>query len=334
MGHGKKQILAGDIGGTKTLLAIFSENRGKLVAERKARYPSREYEALSDIISDFVKGGEIDLVNTAGGFGIACPCEGGICRTLNLPWVVNEAEIRERFGLGSLSLINDFEAVVHGVPRLPPEELAVLNGGTRDRQGNIAVLGAGTGLGEAFAVYDRRTGRYRVCPSEGGHADFAPASDQEIGLLEFLLKQYDHVSFERVLSGRGLVQIFSYLVASGSYGSAEKEADRILAHGDPPAEISRLGLEGGSEICVQALDLFVSIYGREAGNLALKILPSGGLYLAGGIAAKILRKLESGLFLESFTAKGRAAALLRQVPVYVVLNPEVGLIGAAAKALA
>lgn len=329
-----KYFLAGDIGGTKTLLGIFSVQGGAITFAEKKKFPSRDFLSLTDIIDAFLSEVDLDVGRETTCFGIAGPCEGGVCRTRNLPWVVDREKIRDRFGFAGVSLINDFEAIVHGIPHLSGTDLMVLNPGVKDPQGNIAVLGAGTGLGEAFAVYAEPIRGYRVYPSEGGHASFAPTNEEEIALLQYLRGEYDHVSFERVLSGSGLVKIYEFLLSTGDYEVSEQLRQEMESILDPAAAITRFGLDGQSEICSRALDIFCSVYGSETGNLALKVLPAGGIYLAGGIAAKIRKRLRQGFFLQAFLNKGRSKGLLQNIPVSVVLNPEVGLIGAAARALA
>jgi glucokinase len=332
MAEERKYFLAGDIGGTKTLLGLFAVQKGKFDFVERKRFLSRDYSKLGDIIDAFLKKIQRKVSKSSTCFGIAGPCEGGVCKTRNLPWTIDSREISDRFGFKRVSLINDFEAVIYGIPRLGKKELDVLNQGVRDPKGTIAVLGAGTGLGEGFAVYDDPSKRYRVFASEGGHADFAPNNEDEIGLLRYLLNDYGHVSYERILSGSGLFNIYRYLISLGRYEIDQKIQAEIDRSDDPAAVISGAGIKGESEICTRALDLFVSVYGAEAGNLALKILPTGGLYLAGGIAAKITSRLKEGDFLASYLNKGRSEDLLKLFPVELVLNPDVGLIGAAARA--
>jgi len=331
--HEKETLLAGDIGGTKTLLGLFSLREGRITFLEKKRFSSREYLSLSDIIDDFLRECDVPVRGTSASFAIAGPCENGICKTRNLPWVVSAEKIRRRFKLDRVSLINDFEAVIYGIPYLAEKDLMNLNPGERNPVGNIAVLGAGTGLGEGFAVFEPSREAYRIYPSEGGHADFSPNDDEEIALLRFLRKEFGHVSFERVLSGPGLVNIYRFLVSTGDYEVSRTIEEEIRRIQNPASVITRFGLNGDSEICSRSLDLFVSIYGMESGNLALKILPTGGLYLAGGIAEKMRKRLADGRFLRSFLNKGRSSGLLKRIPVFVILNSDVGLIGAAVKAL-
>ncbi len=328
-----RYCLAGDIGGTKTLLGIFSGEDGRITLREKKRFPSRDYSGLEEIIQEFLEEADVDLSRGNACFGIAGPCSAGVCRTRNLPWIVDSERISEASGIKNIILINDFEANVYAVPQAKAAELEVLNPGKRDPEGNVAVIGAGTGLGEAFAVYDPISLGLRVFPSEGGHADFGPKNDGEVALWRWLEKKYGHVSCERILSGEGLVNIYGYLASTGRYEIPAYLKESFAGVSDPAAAISKCGLKGSPDICVKALDMFVSIYGAEAGNLALKILPYGGLYIAGGISAKIVEKLKEPGFIQAFLNKGRSGELLRNIPVAVMMSPELGLIGAAVKAL-
>lgn len=328
-----RYCLAGDIGGTKTLLGIFSAEEGRITLREKKRFPSRDYSGLENIIREFLGEVDFDVSRGSACFGIAGPCSAGVCRTRNLPWIVDSEKISEASGIGNVMLINDFEANVYAVPHAEAVELEVLNPGEKDPEGNVAVIGAGTGLGEAFAVYDPPSRGLRVFPSEGGHADFGPKNEEEVALWRWLEKKYGHVSYERILSGEGLVNVYGYLASTGRYEIPAYLREAFAGLPDPAAAISQFGLKGSPEICVRALDMFVSIYGAEAGNLALKILPYGGLYIAGGISAKIVEKLKEPGFIQAFFNKGRSGELLRKIPVAVMMNPEIGLIGAAVKAL-
>ncbi|MDX1765192.1 MAG: glucokinase, partial [bacterium] len=276
--------LAGDIGGTKTLLGIFSEDRGKITFREKKRYVSKDFSGLEDIVRAFLREVDVAVNRRYACFGIAGPCTAGVCRTRNLPWVVDADGISRASGVDNVILINDFEANVHAISQLSAGELEVLNRGSRDPEGNVAVIGAGTGLGEAFAVYDARFQGLRVFPSEGGHADFGPKNNDEAALWGWLKKKYGHVSCERILSGEGLVNIYGYLASTGRYDIPASLKKAFSDSSDPAATISKFGLKGTPQICAKALHMFVAIYGSEAGNLALKILPYGGLYIAGGIS--------------------------------------------------
>ncbi len=329
----KTTLLAGDIGGTKTLLGLYEADGGRLGLQHKERYRSGDYPRLADIVQKFLKDRKMKHAPRSACFGIAGPCQGGVCVTRNLPWVVNAEELQQDIGFEKVFLINDFESIVYGIPHLSTSDLDTLKTGVKDPVGNIAVIGAGTGLGEGFAMYDPSLKRYRVYPSEGGHTDFAPKNDEEVALLEYLRRQYGHVSYERVISGTGLINIYSFLTAGGMDEAAAELDAEIRQSSDPAAAISEYATSGRSEMCRRALAIFASVYGSEAGNLALKILPAGGVYLAGGIAAKIREFLHEGVFVASFLNKGRSRGLLENLPVSIILNPDVGLIGAAGKCL-
>jgi len=317
-----KIILAGDIGGTKTLLRL-GEVGNEVLAER--HFDSHAYGSLNDIVAEFLR--EDAAHHVAGAcFGVAGPVESGRAKITNLPWQIEAAAISAQFGIPQVALINDFQAVAYGIEALESHDLATLQAGEPLHQGVRAVIGAGTGLGEGFMVWQES--HYEALPSEGSHADFAPADALQIELLRYLSRKYGHVSYERLVSGPGLVDIFEFLrnreeldVSSALHVAMETD--------DPSAAISRFALEDRDRLAVQALDLFVRIYGAEAGNLALKVLARGGVYVAGGIAPKIIEKLKDGSFLRAFADKGRFAGLLGAIPVHVVLNPKVGLMGAA-----
>ncbi len=258
-------------------------------------------------------------------FGVAGPVVDGRCVTTNLPWEVDEASLSEAIPAPRVRLLNDLEAAGYGVLSLPPAELAPLQAG-RVRKGNMVLIAAGTGLGEAILVWDGA--RHRVVASEGGHADFAPRNDLEIELLRFLQKEFGHVSYERVLSGPGLYNIYRFLRERGDMAEPCWLRDR-LEREDPGAVVSEVGLAGGDPLCATALDLFASIYGSEAGNLALKALAVGGVFVGGGIAPKIRAKLTDGRFTTAFCDKGRYHDLMASIPVRLVLNTRAPLLGAA-----
>jgi glucokinase len=243
-----------------------------------------------------------------------------------LPWVIDSQKIAQQLNLPGMSLINDLEAKAHGIAELQTKDFDVLNQGAPDPRGNRAVISAGTGLGEAGLSWDE--GGYKPFPSEGGHADFAPRNHLEMDLLNYLLKRHSRVSVERVISGQGIFNIYQFLKDTGHAEEPTWLADQMRQK-DPPVVITENGLAGKSSLCVQALDLFVSLYGAEAGNLALKVMATGGVYLGGGIAPKIIAKLRDPVFMNAFTAKGRMKPLLQAMPVRVILNPKVALLGAA-----
>ncbi|OLB95480.1 MAG: glucokinase [Candidatus Rokubacteria bacterium 13_1_40CM_68_15] len=321
-------ILAGDVGGTKTVLALFDERAVPLAPVREATLASRQYARFEDALRSFL-GDRRPGAIAAACFGVAGPVVDGRVVTTNLPWQLDEATLLLTIPTPRIKLLNDLEATAHGVLGLAPESLHTLQPG-RARPGNIAVIAAGTGLGEALLVWDGS--RYLIGPSEGGHADFGPRSEIEIDLLRFLRKDFDHVSYERVVSGPGLLNIYRFVRATSGLAEPGWLAERIAA-GDPSAAVAAAGLAGEDVDSARALEIFVSVYGAEAGNLALKGLTVGGVFVAGGIAPKILPRLSDGPFLRSFRGKGRLADLLADIPIRVVLEPRAALLGAARVAL-
>jgi glucokinase len=321
------KVLAGDIGGTKSLLAVVEVDRSTSRLLYEERSDSNRYDGLGPIVREFCARAGAHPERSC--FGVPGPVVEEECRTPNLPWTINALRLAQEVGIARTRLINDFEAIGYGLDQLGPGDLATLQEGHPAPQGPIALLGAGTGLGEAFLLWEGKG--YRVHASEGGHADFAPRDALQWGLLEFLRGEYAHVSYERLLSGPGLLNIYRYLVERRLAPSVP-EVQAELAREDPAAVVSRHALAGTDAACTKALDIFISVYGAEAGNLALKVLASGGVYLAGGIAPRILDKLQSGTFVLAFRGKGRLSAMLENVPVHVILNPRVGLLGAAAVA--
>jgi glucokinase len=317
-------ILAGDVGGTSTRLGFFEAVGGRLRPVAEQTYRSREHTGLDEIVGAFVAARDLKPAHAC--FGIAGPVRQGVARTPNLPWVVDAARLASGLGLGEVVLLNDLEANAYGVWELAPADFAVLNAGAPGAAGNAAIISAGTGLGEAGFYWDGRQHRPFAC--EGGHADFAPRNDVEAELLLHLWKKLGHVSYERVLSGPGLYLLYEFLRDSGRGPEGPRVRER-MRHEDPSAVVSQEALAGSCGLCVQALDLFVSLYGAEAGNLALKILTTGGVYVGGGIAPKILPKLQGGAFLEAFVSKGRMRPLLEAIPVRVILNDKTALLGAA-----
>jgi glucokinase len=323
-GRERAMILAGDIGGTKTNLATFTNEGGELEVVAEQRFVSHDYAGLEEIIKEFIA--DNDSIITDACFGIACPVVDGRCETPNLPWVIDSRLLAEELRLQRVALLNDLEATAHGIAALAPADFVTLNEGVPHGDGNAALIAAGTGLGEAILFWDGAL--RRVSASEGGHVDFAPRNELEVNLLLFLLNEFEHVSYERVLSGSGLHNIYRFLRDTGRAHEPEWLAEEMRRQ-DAPAIISRAALEGGCELCAQALDLFISFYGAEAGNLALKALATGGVYVGGGIAPKIVRKLVSQTFIEAFTAKGRMKQLMEAIPVRIILNDKTALLGAA-----
>lgn len=324
-------LLAGDVGATKTALALFDERAPDAAPVRSAVLPSRAHAGLEQAVRAFLADGPPEPI-TAACFGVPGPIVDGRAEPVNLPWRVEEQALAAAIPARRVRILNDLVATAHGVLALGPEALLTLQPG-RQRAGNQAVIAAGTGLGEAIVV--REGDRRLIVATEGGHADYAPRTDEEVELLRFLAGQYGHVSWERVLSGPGLVDIYRFLRRSGARPEPDWLHER-LAGADAAATIAEVALEDGDPVCARALDLFVSAYGAEAGNLALKALALGGVFLAGGIAPKIRRRLTRGDFLAAFTDKGRLSDLMRAIPVHVVLEPAAALLGAArcARALA
>ena len=317
-------ILAGDIGGTNTRLALIEQLVNRLVPVITARHSSREHASFETVLPAFVAANPCSIDQAA--FGIAGPVRAGVCDATNLPWIVDAARVAREFGIQRVSLINDLEANAWGIATLSSDDFAVLNPGKNDATGNLALISAGTGLGTAGVHWDGT--RHWPFASEGGHVDFAPRNRLEMDLLEFLLRQFPRVSYERIVSGPGLQHIYRFLRETGRGEEPPWLAARLREQ-DPNAVVSQAGLSGESALCVQALDLFVGFYGAAAGNLALTLLASGGVYLGGGIAPKILPKLKDPVFLNAFLTKGRMRPLLEMMPVRVILNDQTALFGAA-----
>jgi glucokinase len=317
-------ILGGDIGGTNTRLAFFEGTADRLQPVHIEVYPSPEFPGPAEIVRKFLTSQQHPV--EAACFGLPGAAVNGRVETTNLPWVVDAGHLASDLGLASVVLINDLFANAHGIALLDESDFVVLNPGVPNVAGNRALISAGTGLGEA-GLYADGQGGYHPFPSEGGHVDFGPRNDLEMDLLRYLMGRFEHVSYERVLSGPGLHNIYQFLRDTGRGEEPAWLADQI-AQGDPSAAISKSALEGTSGICVQALDIFVSIYGAEAGNLALKVLATGGMYVGGGIAPKIIRKLSSTAFMKSFSAKGRSGGILKDIPVRVITNDKTALLGA------
>lgn len=318
-----RMILAGDIGGTKTHLALFPEKEPRnWIVDTK--YRSGEHENLRNIVEAFLADHRDHEVVRAC-FGIAGPIQDRKCKATNLPWVVDAGLIEELTGIEQVDLINDLEANAFGINVLDEDEFYVLNEG-KPHEGNAALISAGTGLGEAGMFFDGQ--RLHPFACEGGHCSFAPESDLEIKMLRYLQKRYDHVSFERILSGPGVYQIYQFLIDEG-YEKEKEEVKKAFETSDPPRVITEMGMRSACLACSRTLEMFVSIYGSEAANLALKMLAVGGVYIGGGIAPKILNELKEGNFMKRFIQKGRFTSLLLGIPVKVVLNEHTALLGAA-----
>ena len=316
-------ILAGDIGGTNARLAYFQPQNGhlRLVSERV--FPSRQHSELGEIVVKFLD--DSGTRPEAACFGIAGPVRNGRVETSNLPWVVDQSSLAKQIHLPTL-LINDLEASAWGIGTLSDSDLVPLNSVKGPAIGNQGVIAPGTGLGEAGLYWDGKVHYVFAC--EGGHTDFAPQTELEIDLLRHLKARFGHVSYERILSGPGLVNVYEFLRDAGVAKESPELAAQIAA-GDPAATISSAAMNGSCPLAEKALDIWVSVYGAEASNLALKVMGTGGLFLAGGISPKILSKLKGPLFMESFLRKGRMRPLLEGIPVQVVTNDKTGLLGAA-----
>ena len=317
-------VLAGDIGGTNTRLALVDAAPGARRILLEKTYPSRERTSLEAALEEFLslRGAAF----TRASFGIAGPVRNGRCEATNLPWVVDAKSVAKRLRLKRVGLINDLVANAYGIALLRGKDFVTLNKGARNAQGNQALISAGTGLGAAGLLWDGKA--HRPFGSEGGHADFAPRNRLEIELLDYLMNRHGRVSYERLVSGPGLVNAYRFF-RDREKGKEPAWLAEELRVGDPAAAISRNALEGKSPLCTQALEIFVSAYGAVAGNLALTIMATGGVFLGGGIAPKILAKLMEPGFMNAFTAKGRLSPLLRDIPVRVILNPKTALLGAA-----
>lgn len=325
-------ILAGDIGGTKSNLALMEKKGDRFRVVFLHRYPSDQYTRFEDITEDFLGRGRDFLSASpsetiqAAGFGVAGPVIGRGVRITNLSWGIEADALERQLGTPHIVLLNDLEATGYSLACLAPEDVCTLNEGSPARQATQVLIAAGTGLGEAILTWNGS--RYIVLPSEGGHADFAPRTEKEIELLRYLKTTHKFVSFEVIVSGRGFFTLHEFLNPRVRHPSFDEPGV------DPAPEITRLGLEGSCPVCVETLDLFVTLYGAEAGNLALKALARGGVFVAGGIAPKILPKMQNGKFFGAFCEKEKFQELLSHFPIRVVLNEEAPLLGAAAEAAA
>jgi glucokinase len=317
-------ILGGDIGGTHTRFALFGDDGQRLADRPEREYPSREHAGLDVIVRKFL--GETGAHPAGACFGVAGPVRDGRCVATNLPWIVDAEQLGRELGARTW-VINDLEALAWGLGALGPDELVPLSPGTPGASGNAAVVAAGTGLGEAGLYWDGR--RHHAFATEGGHASFAPSEDVEVELLRWLERRFaEHVSWERVVSGPGLVSLYEFLRDTGR-GEEPPWLAEAMRTGDPGAAITAAALDGRSPLAAAALDRFVSLYGHESANFALKVMATGGVYLGGGIAPRILAKLRDGTFVRGFLDKGRMRPLLESMPVHVVLNDQAGLLGAA-----
>ncbi|HEY9682245.1 MAG TPA: glucokinase [Drouetiella sp.] len=321
-------ILAGDVGGTKANLAFYELKSARLNLLVQKQFPSNEYADLHELIAEFIE--ETNRRADHVCIAVAGPVVNGTCHATNLPWVIDAAVLAQRLKLNKVELMNDLEANAHGIYELSDEDFVTINQGDKKKHGNVGVISAGTGLGEAGIIWEDR--KMRPFASEGGHCDFAPNGQIQFELLQYLHKKFNHVSCERVLSGQGLKNIYDFLRDENKFEEPSWLRESLKT-GDAPAIISEHGLKGETPICVEALNIFTDIYGAEAGNLALKLMATGGIFIGGGIAPKMIKKLEEPRFLEAFLEKGRLRSVLETVQIKVIMNDKTALLGAARCAL-
>ncbi len=318
-------LLAGDVGGTKTILALVDQEHGARHPIAEERFRSSDYASLVEIIQEFVR--EHRCQPEAASIGVAGPVHENRVEVTNLPWEVDGARLSEALDGVPVDLLNDLEAIANGIPALEKDDSVVLKPGETEEHGAIAIVAPGTGLGEAYLIWDGK--RYRPVPSEGGHTDFAPATELELELLSYLMPRLGHVSYERVCSGVGIPNLYRFLRYTGRYDEPRWLANELAKSEDQTPIIVEAAQDGSAEICTVALDLFMSILGSEAGNLVLQAMATGGVYLAGGIPPRIIDQLKSKTFLDAFTRKGRLSDVLHRVPIRVIVNRKAALYGAA-----
>jgi glucokinase len=317
-------IFAGDIGGTKTTLTIIEVDQGPRVFLEKETFKSKDYASLLSIANDFLQKTKKQV--SMASFGIAGPVLDGKVQATNLPWSITESGLSNALKV-PVKVINDLAATAYAVPFLAVDELLSLNRGNKVEHGSVGVIAPGTGLGEAFMIWGES--RYRAFSSEGGHADFAPTDELQTRLFLYMQNIFGHVSYERVCSGKGLVNIYDFLHSERIFAEPDWLREQIVRAENPAPAITKAALEQTAEIAAKTLELFLSILGAEAGNMALKLMSTGGIYLGGGILPRIIPLLENGVFGASFTAKGRFQELLKEIPVYLIRNSEAALLGAA-----
>jgi glucokinase len=320
-------LLAGDVGGTNTRLGIFSKEKGLRSPVVTADFRSKLFPDFITIVREFLNG--VNISTDAACFGVAGPVMKGSAKITNLPWVIDEKKLGNELRLPFVRLLNDIEAIAYALPLLEPSDVHRLNEGNAVSEGNLAVVAPGTGLGEAFLTWDGT--RYRGHASEGGHADFAPSDDLERELMIYLKEKLGHVSYESVCSGPGILNIYCFLREKCYAKEPSWLSERMLGENDPVPTIIESALDRvhRCDLCTMTLNVFVSILGAEAGNLALKVMATNGVYLGGGIPRRILPFLENGRFMKSFRHKGRMSDLVSRIPIFVILNPRIALLGAA-----
>ena len=316
-------LLAGDIGGTKANIGLFSVKGNNIQSVCEKSFICKNYAGLEPILKEFVTISNKNI--TAASFGVAGTIHKGKCTPVNLPWTIEIKALQKLLNTEQVFILNDLEANALGISQLCPDEFETLNDGI-EQEGNAALISAGTGLGESILFWDGKS--HIPFATEGGHTDFAPQSTLETELLAYLTLEFGHVSYERIISGPGLHNIYLFLKDAGRFSSEPEWLSQRLKLEEPGALISELALSKESELCKKALDIFVSIFGSEAGNLALKALAVGGVYLGGGIAPKIIEKLKGGTFMNTFTSKGRLSNIVSDIPVKVILNDKTALLGA------
>jgi glucokinase len=323
-------ILAGDVGGTKVHLALYNFVGGRLASVREHKFPAHEFKSLDEVVKAFQAQGKDEPKIVAACFGCPGPVRDGRLKLTNLPWTLDARDLQKSLDIEHIFLINDLEANGYGIPELAPESVFTLIEGDAKSVGHRGLIAAGTGLGEALLIWDAKSHTHLPLPSEGGHADFPARNEREVALLQYLQRTLNgRVSSERVVSGIGIKNIYAFLRDDVKMEEPKWLKDRLAAE-DPNAVIGQCGEDGSSEICAETMRLFVSAYGAEAGNIALKVLAMGGIYLGGGIAPKILKTLQNGEFAKAFLDKGRLSPLLHAVPVRVILDDTCALLGAAA----
>jgi len=318
--------LVGDIGGTKTNIVALEKVDKKFKPVFENSYPSKNYDSLRSIVKEVVEETKHEAVSAC--FGVAGPVKNGRCEATNLPWLIDSKKIAEVLKIKpeKVFLLNDLEAAAYGIESMEEKDLYVFNKGNPQKYGTKCLLSAGTGLGESIIVWDGTS--YKPIPSEGGHTDFAPRTKIEIDLLNYLINKYGRVSYERILCGPGLINVYDFFAETEFKDTPHWLLERFKNE-DPSAVVSELAMEKKDECCEKTLELFVSVYGAETGNLALKALATGGVYIGGGIAPKILTKMKEGAFMQSFTNKGRLSVMVAQMPVKVILNDKLPLYGCA-----
>jgi glucokinase len=322
-------ILAGDVGGTKVHLALYNFANGRLQPVRDEKFPAHNFASLDDVVKKFLADGSEKRGEIVGAcFGCPGPVRDGRLKLTNLPWTLDTRDLVKSLGIPHIFLINDLEATGYGIPELAPDKIFTLHDGSPDASGNAGLMAAGTGLGEALLIWEGK--QHRPIPSEGGHCDFAARSNREIALLEYLRSTLKgRVSWERVVSGIGIKNIYAFLRDVEKISEPGWLHDRMLAE-DPNAVIGQCAEDGSSSLCFETMKIFAGAYGAEAGNIALKVLATGGMYLGGGIAPKILKTLKNGTFMQAFLDKGRLSPLLESIPVRIILDDSCALLGAAA----